>query len=192
MDTQEIKYELSLDLQELYKYLKNKYGPVPENYFMDVNCTRKSTKNGRGNEGLFVHHDYEYDPANSLVSDLSKPEFAKQFDYMYQHAENLTYCNYLEHLIIHIKINLLRKEQLNGYINDGVVNYMIPQLNDWYRYIANLKPWQEVAFSLIEDNYSDYVDLVEYWLSELSVDCPEVKSFNWKKLSAMRKNNCII
>ena len=50
---------------------------------------------------------------------------AKQFDYMYQHAENLTYCNYLEHLIIHVKINILRKQQLGHYINDGVVNFLI-------------------------------------------------------------------
>ena len=98
---EEIKKELEMPLPELYKYLKRKYGLVPENYFMDVNCTRKSVKNGRGNEGLFVHHDYEYDPANPLVSNLSDSAVAKQFDYMYQHAENLTYCNYLEHLIIH-------------------------------------------------------------------------------------------
>ena len=104
MDKSEIKKELEMPLPELYKYLKRKYGSVPENYFMDVNCTRKSTKNGRGNEGLFVHHDYEYDPANPLVNNLSDPAMARQFDYMYQHAENLTYCNYIEHLIIHIKI----------------------------------------------------------------------------------------
>ena len=51
MNKSEIKKELEMPLHELYQYLKQKYGPVPENYFMDVNCTRKSTKNGRGNEG---------------------------------------------------------------------------------------------------------------------------------------------
>ena len=182
MESQEIRKQLEMNLQEQYDYLKQKYGRVPENYFMDVNCTRKSTKNGRGIEGLFVHHDYEYDPANPLVNNLSKPEMAKQFDYMYQHAENLTYCNYLEHLIIHIKINLLRKEQLGHYINDALVNFMIPELNDWYRYLVPLKPWQEVTFSLIEENYSDYCDLIEYWLKEL-----DVQDFDWKKFTTRRR-----
>ena len=182
MDSQEIRKQLEMTLQEQYDYLKQKYGRVPENYFMDVNCTRKSTKNGRGMEGLFVHHDYEYDPANPLVNNLSNPEMARQFDYMYQHAENLTYCNYLEHLIIHIKINLLRKEQLGHYINDGLVNFMIPELNDWYKYLINLKSWQEVAFSLIEENYSDYCDLIEYWLDKL-----DVQDFEWKKFTTRRR-----
>ena len=68
------------------------------------------------------------------MNNLSDPAIAKQFDYMYQHAENLTYCNYLEHIIIHVKINILRKQQLGHYINDGVVNFLIPELNNWYRY----------------------------------------------------------
>jgi len=182
MTKEEIKKELEMTLQEQYQYLKYKYGSVPENYFMDVNCTYKSTKNGRGNEGLFVHHDYEYDSANPLVNNLSDPAVAKQFDYMYQHAENLTYCNYLEHLIIHIKINILRKQQLGRYINDGLVNFMIPELNDWYRYIGLNKPWKRVAFSLIEENYQDYCDLVNYWLYNISDGNEEVKNFNWKKL----------
>lgn len=186
MDKTEIKHQLNLSLAEQYKYLKEKYGQVPENYFMDVNCTRKSTKNGRGNEGLFVHHDYEYDPANPLVNNLSDPAMARQFDYVYQHAENLTYCNYIEHLIIHIKINILRKRQLGHYINDGLVNFMIPELNDWYRYRIKLKPWQEVAFDLIKENYNDYCELVECWLDAISDGDEEVKNFDWKKLSTRR------
>ena len=182
MDSLEIRKQLEMTLQEQYQYLKQKYGRMSENYYMDVNCTRKSTKNGRGMEGLFVHHDYEYDPANPLVNNLSQPEMARQFDYKYQRAENLTYCNYLEHLIIHIKINLLRKEQLGHYINDGLVNFMIPELNDWYKYLIDLKPWQEVAFGLIEENYSDYCDLVEYWLNKL-----EVTNFDWKQFTTRRK-----
>ena len=158
-------------------YLKNKYGSSKENYFLDVNCTRKSVKNGRGNEGLFLHHDKEYDKNNSLVNNLSLPAMARQFDYDYQKIENLTYCNYLEHLILHVKINLLRKEQLGRYINDGLINFMIPELNRWYRYLVKLKPWQEVAFKLIEENYSDYCIIIEYWLKQLGVE-----DFNWKKI----------
>ena len=105
---------------------------------------------------------------------------------MYQHAENLTYCNYLEHLIIHVKINILRKQQLGHYINDGLVNFMIPELNDWYRYVGLDKPWKEAAFSLIEENYPDYCDIVNYWLYTISDGDEEVKNFDWKKLGGRR------
>jgi hypothetical protein len=58
---------------------------------------------------------------------------------------------------------------------------MIPELNDWYKYLVQLKPWQEVAFELIEENYSDYCDLIEYWLRKL-----DVQGFEWKKFTTRR------
>lgn len=41
MDNSEIKKELDIELTVFYQYLKEKYSPVPENYFLDVNCARK-------------------------------------------------------------------------------------------------------------------------------------------------------
>lgn len=123
-------------------YLKQKYGTAKENYFLTVRCDRKGNI-GRGNEGLFCHHDYEYDPKNPLVCDLSKPEIARQFTYKYQEAQNLTYCNWLEHLTLHCKINALRQKQLNRFIVDGVLNYFIPELNDLYRYRIKNPPYLE-------------------------------------------------
>ena len=150
----ELEKQLKMSYHEQLAYLKDKYGIAPENYFLTVNCDRKSTKVTRGNEGLFCHHDYEYDDKNSLTNDLSNPAVAKQFTYKYQEAENLTYCNYLEHLILHCKINVLRVKQLHYYIKDGVVNHFIPVLNDLYRYrVKDMKNWQQVAFSLIKYDY---------------------------------------
>lgn len=138
----ELEKQPNLTYNEQLTYLKEKYGPAIENYFLTVNCDRKSTKIGRGNEGLFCHHDYEYDPENPLVSDLSKAEIARQFTYKYQEAQNLTYCNWLEHLILHCKINVLRQKQLGRFISDGMLNYFIPELNDFYRYrIKNPPAW---------------------------------------------------
>ena len=183
MDTLEIKQQLGMSYRDQLKYLKQKYGPVPENYYLDINCTRKSKVISRTADGLFVHHDYEYDPANPLVNDLSKKELAVQFDYMYQHAENLTYCNCLEHFILHIKINFLRTEQLKRFIQDGVVNHFIPDLNDWYRYRVTLLPWQQNCFNVIKDNYTDYVMLVEHWHRSLGMDPATTK---WQKWSNKR------
>ena len=48
--------------------------------------------------------------------------------------------------MLHIKINLLRHDQLGSFISDGVINFMVPQLNDWYSYTAKLLPWQEGGY----------------------------------------------
>ena len=183
MTNKELEKQLNMSYEEQLTYLKEKYGPAKENYFLTVNCDRKSTKIGRGNEGLFCHHDYEYDPQNPLTSDLSKPEIAKQFTYKYQEAENLTYCNYLEHLLLHCKINLLRGKQLGHYIQDSVVNHFIPILNDLYRYrIKDMKEWQKIAFSLIKYDYDSYVEIIRWWIASLGTS--EERRFpDWKKWS---------
>ena len=183
----ELQKQLTMSYEEQLTYLKEKYGPAIENYFLTVNCDRKSTRIGRGNEGLFCHHDYEYDSQNPLTSDLSNPEIAKQFTYKYQEAENLTYCNYLEHLILHCKINILRCKQLGHYIQDSVVNYFIPILNDLYRYrVRDMKPWQQVAFNIIETDYDSYVQIIQWWLKELGTT-KEQGFPNWKNLSQVRR-----
>ena len=168
MKSEELEKQSKMSYREQLDYLKRKYGPAPENYYLDVACARKSKKNGRGMEGLFLHHDFEYDPRNPLVSNLSDPEMGKLFDYDYQKAENLTYCDYLEHLMLHCKINLLRVDQLGAFIKDGVVNFMVPQLNDWYGYAVDLAPWQKAAFGRIEDFYSDYRAILNSWVDALA------------------------
>lgn len=183
MTNKEFEKQLTMSYEEQLTYLKQKYGPAKENYFLTVNCDRKSIRIGRGNEGLFCHHDYEYDPENPLVSDLSKAEIARQFTYKYQEAQNLTYCNWLEHLILHCKINVLRQKQLGRFISDGVLNYFIPELNDFYRYrIKNPPVWKQIAFSLIEDNYDDYCKIIENWFSELGMNY----SNKWKELTTRK------
>ena len=184
---QELEKQLTMSYEEQLIYLKQKYGSAKENYFLTVNCDRKSIKIGRGNEGLFCHHDYEYDPQNPLTSDLSKPEIAKQFTYKYQEAENLTYCNYLEHLMLHCKINLLRGKQLGHYIQDSIVNHFIPILNDLYRYrVRDMKDWQKIAFSLIKYDYDSYVEIIKWWLNQLGTN--EEQGFpNWRELSQIKR-----
>ena len=168
MKSEELEKQSKMPYREQLEHLKAKYGTAPENYYLDVACARKSKKNGRGMEGLFLHHDFEYDPRNPLVSNLSDPEMGKLFDYDYQKAENLTYCDYLEHLMLHCKINLLRVDQLGAFIKDGVVNFMVPQLNDWYGYAVDLAPWQKAAFGRIEDFYSDYRAILNSWVDALA------------------------
>lgn len=172
MDSTEIKNELNMDLEDLYKYLKNKYGLAKENYFLNESCSCKSKANSRSYEGLFLHHDKEYNPSDINTQNLSKPEIARLFSYDYQKKENLTYCNLLEHLIIHVKINLLRARDQGcsseDYFNDGLFVYLIPQVNSYYyrRVEMHTKPtfYKQAVFAQIKDNWKDYLMIIEYWI----------------------------
>ena len=90
--------------------------------------------------------------------------------------------------MLHIKINLLRHDQLGSFISDGVINFMVSQLNDRYSYTAKLLPWQETAFKLIEYDYGDYCEMLRYWLDHLDLDEESKNKFfnRLLELSGMR------
>lgn len=180
MKNKDLEYQSKLSYSEQLAYLKEKYGKVPKNYFINESCKSKSPGITRTNEGLFIHHDYEYDPEDDRVNDLSKPLNARFWPWKYQLADNLTYCNWLEHLMLHLKINLLRKEQLGFYINDGVVNFLVPDLNRMYDYnfdIDTIPPWKLMCFNKIEDYYDDYEEIMNDWCREIGYP-----NYEWKKL----------
>ena len=172
MDSLEIEKELNMDLQELYDYLKKKYGLAKENYFLDESCKCKSSANSRGYEGLFLHHDLEWNPADPTAHKLSDSATARLYNYEYQKRENLTYCNLLEHLIIHVKINLLRAEQegCTKYekFSDGLFAFLIPEVNSYYyrRVEMHTKKtfYKQQVWNQIKDNWKDYLKIVEYWI----------------------------
>lgn len=172
MDSLEIEKELNMDLQELYNYLKNKYGLAKENYFLDESCNCKSSVNGRGYEGLFLHHDLEWNPADPTAHKLSDSATARLYNYEYQQKEHLTYCNLLEHLIIHVKINLLRAEAEDctkyEHFKDGLLTFLIPEVNAYYyrRMEMHTKKtfYKQQVWNQIKDNWKDYLKIVEYWI----------------------------
>lgn len=180
MKNKDLEIQWSLSYYDQLAYLKQKYGLVPKDYFATAACKSKSSGITRTDEGLFIHHDYEYDPEDDRVNDLSNKFNARYWPWKYQQKENLTYCNWLEHLMLHIKINLLRKEQLGFYINDGVVNFILPDLNKLYSYnfnIDTIPAWKLMCFNVIEDYYDDYCEIVNKWC--IDIDYP---NYEWKKL----------
>lgn len=124
------EYELvkSMSYREYCEYLKKKYGTAPCDY-MTPNWS-KNRKVTRTQEGLFCHHIYE-DTAIMLCN----PEYAKWNPFEYQKAENLVYCDWLEHLLLHVLIVEYPSDDQNYFEAVGVggaVNYMIPELSDYY------------------------------------------------------------
>ena len=87
----------NLTYREYCDYLQIKYGIGRSDYM--TKSWNKNPKCTRTNEGLFAHHKYE-DHAISLA-DKNHAMFEP---FEWQEAINIVYCDYLEHLLLHILI----------------------------------------------------------------------------------------
>lgn len=128
--------------EEYCGYLNKKYGAVPRKY--------GSSKNKRPDDGLFIHHVGEDE-----VASLSNRKIALANDPVYQEPENLVYCNYLEHLLLHIMIG----EETAGTKNlglNGPFVFIVPALKNYFE-----KGWKNEKinagyYSAIEGNKEVY------------------------------------
>lgn len=105
---------------EYCKYLRGKYGCPKHAY--------TSKADARPSEGLFIHHIGENEVAN-----LSKESVRKESDPKYQSPEMLCYCDWLEHLLLHIMIG----EETAGTTNlglEGCFTHLLPDLRDFFEY----------------------------------------------------------
>ena len=99
MDRSEFEYQKTLTYSQLVEHLLDKYGRSTCDYFYRNNCKSKNPKVSRASEGLICHH---IDEDKAIM--LSTPKWAAKCPFEWQKADRLVYCNYLEHLLLHIKI----------------------------------------------------------------------------------------
>lgn len=104
MNLSEYKSIENLNYFEYCDYLNNKY-------------------KDKSKSGLFKHHYYEYRKAN-----LSNNEVAKQSTE--EERNTIIYCNFLEHLFLHILIGEQTDSRLALGLG-GAINYIIPQINKY-------------------------------------------------------------
>ena len=121
MNYQEFQKISAYKYEDYVKYLKEKYGVVPEDY-----CSKGFTPNmnikRKQSDNLYIHHIRE-----DKVANLSDMSIAATAPFEYQQAHNLVYCNLLEHILLHIMIG----EQNQG-LGFGGAQLMIMQANDYY------------------------------------------------------------
>ena len=164
MDKKDLQDQLDLDYSDHLLYLKKKYGMCSGSYYLTEACVSTNAKIRRGSEGLQVHHDKEWNPDDISCHSLSSKELALKYSFDYQKPENLTYCNALEHFLLHIKIYKLRKQALDGFLFiDGIESYIIPFLNDIYRAHHFNKSYLKATKESIQDNYDDYLKLIDMY-----------------------------
>jgi len=166
MESIEIKNQLKMTYNELIDYLLKKYGPSKYDYFCNESCKSKNHKVSRTNEGLYCHH---IDEDKAIL--LSNDKFAAMNPWEYQKADRLVYCNALEHLILHIKIV---EEPKNKNANEmelqglgGAVNFLCPQINDYYNGYEFKQQYLINIYNLIENNFEDYIYILKYFLNVL-------------------------
>ena len=153
----------TMTYREYCKYLQDKYG-IPKNSYYNEQYNKN--RNSRTSEGLVIHHICE-----DIKPNLSNKEVAKSCDFSYQLPENLCYCDYLEHLFLHILITEYPNEETDDVVGiGGSANYLIPELNNLFSgYIPEQSSKKYVyvinCFNRVKDDFITYKYLIGRFLS---------------------------
>lgn len=160
------------------------YGPVEEPYYTDSSFYEKNKNIVRTDEGLVIHHIDE-----DKILDLSSIEdgIEDQEDYFkYQLPERLVYCNYVEHMILHMKIvekELLKQvSERNNSKPVGIGGFVIlvAEINRMLDYKFNYLPlpstcpnWKiKIAWEFDEWWATVFVETIK-WFVEKVENLPE-------------------
>ena len=157
MNLEEYKKIENCSYVEYCDYLQSKYGIGLCDY-MTKNWN-KNQKISRTKDGLYVHHKYE---DHAIL--LSNPEYAKKNPYEWQLRENIVYCDLLEHLFLHILIceHPSKDKKQNEKVGfGGVVNFIVPELNDVYSGWVPKQQWQLNCHNKIIDDKNVYFQLIK-------------------------------
>ena len=142
---------------EYCDYLQEKYGIGLSDYM--TKSWNKNPKVTRTKEGLFAHHKYE---DHAIL--LADKEHAQNNPFEWQLAKNIVYCDYLEHLFLHILICENPSDNQNDFEAvgiGGVINFLIPELNDIYSGWQANQGWKQNCQNLIKNDKDVYLLLVK-------------------------------
>ena len=157
MNIKEYEKVMKLNYQEYCNYLQKKYGLPKANYFTSNWSPVQRIK--RTKDGLVIHHIME-----DRAIMLSNKKFASQCPYEWQYPNNLVYCDLLEHLFLHILIseNPNKDKVENQTVGfGGVINYLVPELNDVYSGWITKEEWRLNMHKLIINDQDVYFELLK-------------------------------
>ena len=143
---------------DIVDFLLLHHGPAQGDYFVNETCKTKNKKISRTSEGLFCHH---IDEDKAIM--LSNEAFASKNPFTYQKAERLVYCNYLEHLLLHIKIaEEPRTELSNSNEVQGIGGAILitNAINDIFMGVPFLEDWRNHVAEAINNVHNNAVDKI--------------------------------
>ncbi len=167
MTREELLYEIGLSYKDLVDYLINKYGAAQHNYYVTEECKSRSRKVPRTDEGLICHHIRE-----DMGGNLSEKHSALAQPYEWQLKENLVYCNLLEHLLLHIKIAVLRQKtklvmpkDIEDFFTTGGIFQITGVINYVFDNDGCAQKWLKRCYLEIDNNYYEYLLLLKMLMS---------------------------
>ena len=159
---EELLNQIKMTYNEQVEYLLDKYGKAEYDYFTSEDCKAKNKKITRTSEGLFCHHIFE-----DRYDNLGQVGYAKRFPFECQKKENLVYCDYIEHLILHLKINLNSRStfsdvvDINKFFNSLGFYWIANDINYLYKNGGSDVKWRNDCYLKIIDDFDDYLDILK-------------------------------
>ena len=189
MNRQEYMKVKDLTYNDYCDYLQNKYGIGLSDYM--TKSFYKNPKVSRTKDGLFAHHK-----AEDKVILLSTRVYAELCPFEWQQKENIVYCDYLEHLYLHMLIceypspekwgmtpiteeNIrlfqqgLKKFEISKEAENkfevgigGIISFLVPKLNDIYSGWIPNTKWEKNCVNKIINDKEVYLILVKRFIHE--------------------------
>ncbi len=157
MNMQELLSVKEMTYVEYCDYLQEKYGIGLADYM--TKSFNKNQKCSRTSEGLIAHHKAE----DKMIM-LSTKAFAEKCPYEWQKKENIVYCDYLEHLLLHVlicKYPSPEKLPIADVGIGGVVNFIVPELNDLYSGWVTKQEWRLNCHKKVKRDKAVYLAILE-------------------------------
>ncbi len=193
MDISEFIKVENYTYEEYCDFLQCKYGIGKYDYM--TKSWNKNPKCTRTKEGLLAHHKFE---SHAIM--LSTKAYAMKNPFEWQQAKNIIYCDYLEHLFLHVLICEFPSAEKNDFESvgiGGVVNFIVPELNDFYSGWVTNQEWRRNCHNLIKNDKDVYFAILKrfkkiYTVDEISIVDRMCRSFNESYgLWSSKKNKAI-
>lgn len=139
-------------------YLQDKYGIGLSDYM--TKSYNPNPKCKRTKDGLIAHHKME----NTMIM-LSTKQIAELSPFEWQKKENIVYCDYLEHLLLHVLICKYPADNGDTSVGiGGVINFIAPELNDLYSGWNTNQQWRKICHDKVINDKSVYFEILKQFL----------------------------
>ena len=162
MHMDEYKKVKNMTYLEYCDYLQKKYGIGLCDYM-----TKEWKKNRavtRTKEGLIAHHKAE----DKMIM-LCDAYYAQMCPFEWQQKENIVYCDYLEHLLLHVLICIYPSKGKIPYWAvgfGGVVNFLVPELNDMYSGFQTKQAWRQKCYDIVLNDKNVYFEILKKFIDD--------------------------
>ena len=100
---------------------------------------------------------------NGYIDKLPKKEVAQMCPFEWQSKENIVYCDYLEHLLLHVLICKYPSNAMADFINagiGGIVEFIVPELNDLYSGWLTNQTWRKNCHDKVSADKEVYLEIL--------------------------------